>query len=192
MNRIREHRERLGWSQAELARLAGTTQATIHRLESGDRQLTDVWMRAIAKAMNLMPADLITSPTLQDFREEARPFVAKGDPILLRALEQRALALMEITSDALENLGIHAGDVKTFDLSQSAVDNVKTGDVVVAQLCDRRDLLKGTTVIRQFIWPGLLTTNRSSTNIAFTMDNPNFEAAIKGVMVADPAIAKTP
>ena len=187
MNRIREHREAKGWSQAELAVRVDTTQATIQRIESGQRKLTHDWMRAIAKALEVSPADLITSPTLGDFNEEARPYAATGEPVLLRALDRLSLVPMEITSDALESLGLTPGTVRMFDLSAHAVAAVKTGDVVIVQLYDAQELLKATTVIRQFIAPGLLTTNRRGTNQAFTLENSAFEAVIKGVMVRDDA-----
>lgn len=105
MNRIREIRESKGLTEAALADLVGTSQATIHRLETGERKLTEDWMRAIAKALEVTPADLISAPTLQDFREETKPYDPVGDPRLKFALTQRALAFYTIISDALELLG---------------------------------------------------------------------------------------
>ena len=75
MNRIRELRQKRGLTGQRLAEMVGTTQVTISRLETGQRKLTQDWMRRIAKALDCSPADLITAPLIDDFREEAVPFV---------------------------------------------------------------------------------------------------------------------
>ena len=46
-----------GLTQAGLARLAGTTQAQIGRLENGQRRLTIEWIQRLAPALGLSPAD---------------------------------------------------------------------------------------------------------------------------------------
>jgi phage repressor protein C with HTH and peptisase S24 domain len=51
-SRIRQAREALGWTQAELAQKAGTTQQTIDRLESGQTQLSRA-TPAILQALGL-------------------------------------------------------------------------------------------------------------------------------------------
>jgi len=58
-NRIREHRNRLGWSQQVLADHCGTTKAQIDKLEKGNRRLTQEWMRRIAAPMAIQPEDLL-------------------------------------------------------------------------------------------------------------------------------------
>lgn len=67
-NRIREQRERLGWSQERLAVAAGTSTQQISRLERSDRGLTDEWLGRLSVAMGVRKADLIsdafTSPCL--------------------------------------------------------------------------------------------------------------------------------
>jgi SOS-response transcriptional repressor LexA len=62
-NRIREHRERLGLSQAELAERVDTSQPQIDRLEKGERGLTDKWMRRLAAGLQCDPADLLSQPS---------------------------------------------------------------------------------------------------------------------------------
>jgi len=186
MNRIREIRSAKNLTQAELARRVGTTQPQIDRLEKSNRRLTEDWMRRLAEALDVTPADLISAPTVAEFREEATAY--EPPPAMKRMWLQLASAskvFMTIGSDSLENLGIRKGDVRLFDTSDAAVAGVKTGDVVIAQLFDTRELLKGTTILRQYVEPGLLVTNRSTTNMAFMMVNPNFEAHIRMVMVPE-------
>lgn len=58
-NRITELRLEQGLSSQKLADLAGTTQGTIHHLETGRRQLTQHWMTLIADALGVHPSDLL-------------------------------------------------------------------------------------------------------------------------------------
>lgn len=53
MNRLKDIREARDLTQAQIAEMVGTAPATISRLESGAMQMTEVWARRIAKALNL-------------------------------------------------------------------------------------------------------------------------------------------
>lgn len=60
-NRIRELRQLMDLSQAELgARAGGATKSQINKLETGGQELTLSWMRRIAGALTVTPADLLT------------------------------------------------------------------------------------------------------------------------------------
>ena len=58
-NNIREMRKKLGLSLEAVAYRAGTTRATIMKLEKGDMSLTVKWMERIAKALYCSPSDLL-------------------------------------------------------------------------------------------------------------------------------------
>ena len=58
-NRIGEWRKKRRYSLERLAALAGTTNQQVSRLERGERRLTDEWMRRLASALGVNPADLI-------------------------------------------------------------------------------------------------------------------------------------
>lgn len=58
-NRIAELRQARDWSQEHLAKLVGTTNQQIGRLESGARRLTVDWMERVAQAFGVNPADLL-------------------------------------------------------------------------------------------------------------------------------------
>lgn len=59
-NRIKELRERQGMTLATLAKLSGTNDpSTIHKLETGQRRLTDKWIERISGALGCSPAELI-------------------------------------------------------------------------------------------------------------------------------------
>lgn len=61
MNRIREWRQKRGWSLQQLAEESGTTRAQIDKLERGERRLTVDWMVRLAKPLACVPADLLPS-----------------------------------------------------------------------------------------------------------------------------------
>lgn len=58
-NRIKEHRERMGWTQPQLAEAAGTTPQQISRLERSERRLSDKWLAPIAKALDVPKGSLL-------------------------------------------------------------------------------------------------------------------------------------
>lgn len=58
-NRIREIRDMLGISQAELARRIHTEPSTLNKIELGNRRLDQQWMRRISTALGVTPAELL-------------------------------------------------------------------------------------------------------------------------------------
>jgi transcriptional regulator with XRE-family HTH domain len=58
-NRIRELREALGLSQAELARRANVVPSTMNKLENGARGLDQDWMERLAPLLGVAPAELL-------------------------------------------------------------------------------------------------------------------------------------
>lgn len=58
MSRLKELLEERDISIAELARMVGTTHATISRLKSGNMQMTEHWARKIATAMKIGVAEI--------------------------------------------------------------------------------------------------------------------------------------
>jgi len=65
-NRIRELRAARGLTLEQLAQETGTSVQQLSRLEKGDRRLTEGWMRRIAPALSVRPADLLTDTTPND------------------------------------------------------------------------------------------------------------------------------
>lgn len=58
-NRIRELREAIGMSQAELARRINVTPPALQKVEVGTRGLDQHWMRRIAPILGVTPAELL-------------------------------------------------------------------------------------------------------------------------------------
>src|SRR5215203_6076371 len=63
MSRLRELRKAKGLSQAKLAELVGASQSDIARLERGRRRLTADWIRRLAPALEVSPAELLDADT---------------------------------------------------------------------------------------------------------------------------------
>lgn len=57
--RIRELRDRRGWSQAELGRRAGVASSVISRAERGENTLTLRVLERLAKALDVKPRSLL-------------------------------------------------------------------------------------------------------------------------------------
>lgn len=71
-NRIKELREKNGWTQGQLADAAGTSTPQIQRLESGTRKLTQDWMDRLAKALNAKTSDLLPEEALEGYSRDER------------------------------------------------------------------------------------------------------------------------
>lgn len=76
--RIREWRLRRELSQAEVARLAGITQASLSNYEHGKRDLPLSTLLGVARALNVSVGDLLDLPDV----------IVVRDSVLGRAVEQ--------------------------------------------------------------------------------------------------------
>ena len=77
-NRIRELRTAKGWSQDDLASRVGCSKPQISDLERGKRGLDLDWMRRIADALDVTPADLLTADDNPDLLSpEERDFILR-------------------------------------------------------------------------------------------------------------------
>lgn len=71
MNRIRQIREAQGLSQGQLGEMMGTTDATVQRIESGNRKLTESWLRRFAAALKVSHGEILgdfVSPATQGLK----------------------------------------------------------------------------------------------------------------------------
>ncbi|MCJ8158834.1 helix-turn-helix domain-containing protein [Sphingomonas sp. LaA6.9] len=77
-NRIRELREAIGMSQAELARLANVTPSALNKVELGSRGLDQDWMRRLAPHLGVAPADLLPRTDNPDVLTEEERRLIEG------------------------------------------------------------------------------------------------------------------
>lgn len=96
-NRIRHFRTGRNWSQDALAAIVGCSKPQISDLERGNIQLTVDWMRRLARAFDISPADLLNA---QDNPMSLSPF--ERDLILrLRHASPEQAQTLEKVADAI-------------------------------------------------------------------------------------------
>lgn len=64
--RIRYHRKLRRLTQSDVAKLVGTTAATISRLETAEMNVSMIWLQKFADAFNISVSDLLDSAPAQD------------------------------------------------------------------------------------------------------------------------------
>lgn len=62
--RLKEWRQKRGMTLQAVADAVGANRQTIHRLETGGQQLTEIWMRRLAPAFGVRPSDLLNNDDL--------------------------------------------------------------------------------------------------------------------------------
>lgn len=176
MNRIAEIREAAGLTQEQLAEMCGTTGNTISRLETGKTKLSQEWMITIAKALKVRPADLIDNVAVAEADgEDVEP--APADPNLAAAIGKRGLRIYRVTGRSVIDAGIAPGATITVDESLDGNTPPKIGDIVLVEIGPRRH-----RVLRQFLPPRLLVTNRAGANLAISLGDPSVKPQIVGVV----------
>ncbi len=188
-NRIKALRTRfehpdgkVGISSDELARARGdgTDGSTIRRIENSAMQLTDTWMYKIARALKVRPADLVyTNLQRSDLHDND---VEQIEPIGLGAsakvLAMEGLAVYRVLADSVVEDGLNEGDTIMVRTGREP----KTGDIVLVQVV-REDDADPVLVLRIFIAPALLTTNRGRTNTTLRLQGEVARVEILGVVV---------
>jgi transcriptional regulator with XRE-family HTH domain len=182
-NRIKLLREAAGLSAEQLAKKCGTTQPTITRLENGTRQLTEYWMRKIAKALDVEPGDLLATATIADFQNDVEPYFPEAMQDLAGPLKARNLSYFRVKTGAVSLAGAPPNALRLVDCSEAAIEGRKTGDLLIVQVSAVGDRKRTFRVIRVFVAPTLLTTNKVGRNMSFTTDETAFHVEILGVVL---------
>ena len=183
-NRIKELREahEPPLTAADLAQEVDTSQAQISRLENGKRELTEDWMRRIAKALDVEPADLLETATFVNLDNEVEPYIGTISDAVASAIRASDLTVLRVTGKHLENLGISKGYEAVFNTSQAMIGSMKTGDIALVKVTRLSDG-RSAKIIRQFVSPSILITNRRGRNVTINMSEPRFQIQILGVLV---------
>ena len=188
-NRIREIRESMGLSKAALGRRVGTSGVQIGRLEIGDpekggRKLTVEWMRPIAEALGVKPADLLAEAVIAELCDD----VAAETPIELAAiagaLKARRMGFYRVLTDAVADAGIVSRSIIVADHTESAIEAAKTGDIVIAD-ARRTTTEERALILRVLVRPDMLVTNRPQSNVAMKLHDESIDARITAVIVQD-------
>lgn len=96
-NRIYELRRAKGLSQQELAELVGCSKMHISGMERGKRELSLEWMRRLAQALDVLPADILADADNPDrLNEQEHRFLQT-----FRAADPQTQANMQRVTEAL-------------------------------------------------------------------------------------------
>lgn len=187
IRRLKEKNRSMKWLSTQLGRNPAYIQQFVERGSPKDlslemkvriSELLDITLQELGEE----GYDIRPRPKIEGLDEDARPYEPPPSSLLTR---HPAIGYYQMTSDVLSRhpLRIQSGDILAFDLSPEAVENVRTEQIVIAQLYDKEELLKARTVVREYVRPGLLVTNRETDNEVITIGDPGapFEAHIKGV-----------
>lgn len=181
MNRVAEWRKKRNLSQAGLAERMGTTQPTVQRLETGAQTLTEDWMMRLSNALDISPIDLLGVAIVAELRNEVEPQLIPLDESMTAAMARKGLASYRVIACPLSNLGIKIGMALPVDTSPVTLADLQTGAVVVARIAPKEAPEGSVLVLRQFVAPGLLTTNRPRRNAALSIDDEDLAVTIVGV-----------
>jgi transcriptional regulator with XRE-family HTH domain len=177
MNRIREIREAAGLTQEQLADKVGTTGNHIWRLESGRSRLSQGWMTRLAEALACSPADLIANVVAAEVGAEVE--AVDGHPVIA-SIASRGLRVYRVTERSVVNIGISPGDIITVDESEGAAANPRGLDIVLVEIGPNKN-----RVLRQFVPPSMLVTNRGGANLAIDLNDPSVNPRIVGIVLRD-------
>lgn len=180
-NRIRELFEAKGLTAEDLADRVGTSATQIRRLANGSRRLTEDWMRRIARALDVRPADLLREAALADLTNDLEP-AAEALNGLAKALASRGLKAYKIVADSLLDSDFRVGETVVADHSTDAISKIRTGDVVLVEMRPRASPeLTPVLAIRMFVAPDMVITNRPGSNASHKFDDDTVEIKIVGV-----------
>lgn len=167
MNRIQYLRERLDLTQQDLAakmrELAPgfkTTQTDISRWESGARFPRGENLRMLAIALGVQPADLIEAVLAVDLADEFQPV----ETAVSAALVKLGIKAYRVTTDSVERAGLDEGDLVLLNCSAEAINSLAAGDFVAVEAVNETG--ERVRVLRQYLPPDLVTTNRDGTNLS--------------------------
>lgn len=182
-NRIKELREARGWSLEQLAEAFddSTTAGTMHKLERGTMKLTTEWMEKLGRALGVDPIEIIDDRPKGGLAENAEPYTPTDGLSALKQAARPGVSFYRVTSDALNEVGILAGDILEVDENGGAKTELSSGDIVVANV----EIGPGTavtTVIREFVEPALLITN-SRTDNAMPINIRTTRTEVIGVVI---------
>lgn len=174
------------WSMAHLADLAESSTSTINRLEKGEVALDVNWLEKFSQIFGVdWYAVAGREPPWAapaGFSDDATPFVAPDGHPFEHANFGPNRDLWDVTSAALDAIGLSPGDQVLVDMTDSVVASVATGDAVIVQHIDPLDPMKAHTLMRMFIEPDLFVTNSRGNN-EMPLNRQRDDVRIKGKII---------
>lgn len=164
-NHVKKRRKQLKLTQEKVAQAAGTTKATIMKLEKGSMQLTENWLKRLSVPLQCRPEDLIAEempqdvPLIGEVREKgelslykAMPPVGAGEPdsAYWEGLERverppeggyRAVRAVRVTGEAFEPFLPDGSLIYYAEPAETDIDRF-LNQLVVCELEDGRLMIR--------------------------------------------------
>jgi transcriptional regulator with XRE-family HTH domain len=161
-NRIRQLRLERGFSLTELAQKVGISDSHMSRVEAGARGLHLSKMDALARALGVPVAEILSSQTL-GYLPDLAPYTPPRGSAIERALTSTTQKMFKALSGVMSELGIAEGDPLIAEMESKPLKELRTGDVVVAEIIPH-GTKESVLLLRQYIGPNLLVTNSLEQN----------------------------
>lgn len=119
------------------------------------------------------------------FTEPNADVYTPGNDDIIRPMDNIGYFKMRDNSLDQHERRIMPGDVLAFDLTKTKASEIEAGRIVVANLADKLNVMRGRgTVMLQFIPPNKLITNSSAQNTILSIDDGPYDVAILGAFIA--------
>ena len=192
--RLKAQGKSMAWLSRELGRNHAYVQQFVDRHSPQQFEYRDAVK--VSKLLGIALTDLGVDPDVMasphaggahpsGLREDAESYVPPPGSYLATA---PGVEYLRARSNVLDKhaLAIRSGDILVVDISAGVLDRIVSGDAVIVQLYHKPECMAATTVMRQFVAPGLLITNSSGANEIMRMDDDAlpFEPVIKGKIVS--------
>lgn len=100
MDKLRDLRKQQRLTQEQLARLAGTTQPQIRKLEAGERRMTKEWAERLAPYLGVSPQSLLFGEGVREVTDLQYLFLRLTEGMSTREMRALVNLLYERASDA--------------------------------------------------------------------------------------------
>ena len=176
-NRIKELRDKRGWTMRDLAARLNTTSSTINKLEKGLTRLNVQWMKRLSEVFGVHPDQIVEfSLAIQEEKpDDASLYEGKIEE--LKVMETQLLYIVKKV--ALDQRGIEPGMILIVETSSERVEKMHSGDIVIAEHSGDMGI---TTLLRQFVSPNVLITNSSEYRPSI-ISTKQKDVAIRGIAV---------
>lgn len=135
----------------------------------------------LSNALDVPAIDLLGIAIVAELANEVEPQLIAVDSSIAAALALKGIATYKVLASSIPNLGIKAGATLPVDTTPEAIQGISTGSVVVATVTPSNQPDGTVTILRQFISPGLLTTNRPGRNAILNIDDEEVMVDLIGV-----------
>jgi len=165
--------EKFGWRKR--------SPESMSALEKGKSPLSDEWIKQLTTVLNCTPAALRDEGRqISGMAEEAVRYIPGEGSRLARAPLGDHEFYYKMAGKNLDDLGVHDGDVLTVSMAKDLLENLKIGDIVIAQVYSGTT---ATTIVRQFVPPHLLISNSRCDNLQ-PINMVSTDCLIRGLVVS--------